>query len=266
MRLLPLLTVCLALTIAADRGVARERSLSGEPLYTQSAPSRDGIGKRYMGREIARVMGHRGAGWLERPSRSHEELPERVIDAMQLAPRAVVADVGAGTGYFTLRIAQRIAHGQVYAVDIQAEMLDIIRQRARRLSLANITPVQARPDDPLLAPESVDAVLLVDAYHEFSHPHEMMQALVAALRPGGRLYLVEYRGEDARLAVKPLHKMTQRQAKLEMLAAGLHWLETLDFLPTQHFMVFEKSPGHPAGQGRAPGASPAGQSTGALGE
>lgn len=257
-RLLLLLSFAMLPGMAAAQVPAPGRFPATESPYTYTTPSRGGTGKIYMGREIARVMGHRGAAWLERPSRVHEELPQRVVGAMALRPDAEVADVGAGTGYFTLRIAREVPRGQVYAVDIQNEMLDIIRQRASRLSLANITPVLAGSDDPRLPPASIDAALLVDAYHEFSYPYEVMQALVAALRPGGKLYLVEYRGEDPRVAVKPLHKMTQQQAKRELHAVGLQWWETLDVLPTQHLMVFEK----PAGTGAAGSEPPRGTAAG----
>ncbi len=226
--------------IVADPSTALEQSPPKEAPYTYTKPSRDGIGKLYMGREIAQVMGHRGAQWLERPTRAYEEMPHLVVEAMKLAPDATVADVGAGTGYFTVRIANVIPRGQIYAVDIQAEMLAIIRKRSEQLALANITLVQARPDNPRLPAESTDAVLLVDVYHEFSYPYEMMRALLTAMRPGARLYLVEYRGEDPNVAIKPLHKMTQIQAKKELQAVGLQWRETLDFLPTQHLMIFEK--------------------------
>ena len=226
--------------IVADSSSALEQSPPKEALYTYTTPSHDGIGKLYMGREIAQVMGHRGAQWLERSTRAYEEMPDLVIESMRLAPDAVVADVGAGTGYFTVRIANVIPRGQIYAVDIQAEMLAMLRKRRARLALANITLVQAEPDNPRLPAESIDAVLLVDVYHEFSHPYEMMRALLTAMRAGGRLYLVEYRGEDPSVAIKPLHKMTQIQAKKELQAVGLQWRNTLDFLPTQHLMIFEK--------------------------
>ena len=212
------------------------------PLYETRAPSRDGIGKVYMGREISQVMGHRGARWLERRDRVREERPDRVVQAMALAADAEVADIGAGTGYFSFRLADRVPDGQVFAVDIQPEMLARMRQRMERDGIDNVTLVLGREDDPRLAPASIDAVLLVDAYHEFAYPREMMQGIVAALRPGGRVYLVEYRGEDPRVPIKPLHKMTQDQARGEFAAVGLGHLETRDFLPSQHFMVFEKPP------------------------
>jgi ubiquinone/menaquinone biosynthesis C-methylase UbiE len=207
--------------------------------YTIHAPSRDGIGKFYFGREISQVMGHQGAAWLERSAREVEERPDRVVEGMALAPDAEVADIGAGTGYFTFRIAADVPTGRVYAVDVQPEMLEVLRKRIERRAITNVTPVLGADDDPKLASDSVDAVLLVDAYHEFAHPFEMMQGIRRALRPGGRVFLIEYRGEDPRVPIKPLHKMTQAQAITELEAVGLHWVETLDILPSQHFMVFE---------------------------
>jgi SAM-dependent methyltransferase len=211
-----------------------------EPVYTQIEPSRDGIGKVYMGREISQVMGHLGAPWLERRSRAREELPEVLVDQMDLAEEAVVADVGAGTGYFTFRLSRRVPQGRVYAVDIQPEMLAMVRERMSRSRVDNVVPVEGAVDDPNLPPDSIDAVLLVDAYHEFSHPFEMMRGIKRSLRRGGRVFLVEYRGEDPSIPIKPLHKMTEAQVKREMAAVGLVWEKTLDVLPTQHLMVFRK--------------------------
>jgi FkbM family methyltransferase len=210
------------------------------PHYEHRTPSRDGIGKVYMGREISQVMGHRGARWLERASRVREERPDIVIEAMALPADAEVADIGAGTGYFTVRLAEQIPEGRVFAVDIQSEMLDLLRQRLSRDGIANVELVQGSVDDPRLPSNSIDAALLVDAYHEFAYPREMMQGIVAALRPSGRLFLIEYRGEDPRVPIKPLHKMTEAQARREMNVVGLRHVATLDVLPTQHVLIFEK--------------------------
>ena len=193
-----------------------------------------------MGREISHVMGHRAAGWLERPEREREELPDRVVGEMGLAPDAVVADVGAGTGYFSFRIAKKVPLGRVLAVDIQPEMLEIIERRSAAEEIGNLTPVLGSTVDPGLPEAGVDAVLLVDAYHEFSNPREMLDSIVRALRPGGRVFLVEYRGEDPTIPIKPLHKLTVAQARREFEAAGLQWVGNRDFLPDQHFMVFAR--------------------------
>jgi SAM-dependent methyltransferase len=208
--------------------------------YTFGSASRDGTGKFYLGREISQVMGHRGAAWLERPERERVEQPDRVVDSLDLRPDDVVADIGAGTGYFTFRIAERVPEGGVYAVDIQPEMLDIVMERAWEQGFENVEPVRGDVDDPNLPAASVDLALIVDAYHEFSHPREMMQGLVRALRPGGRVVLLEYRAEDPSIPIKPLHKMTEAQVRLELEAAGLRHVKTKDFLPRQHYLVFEK--------------------------
>jgi SAM-dependent methyltransferase len=212
-------------------------------VYTRVPPSRNGIGKVYMGREISKVMGHRGAAWLERDERDDNERPSLVVDSMNLASDDVVADIGAGTGYFTFRIAPRISDGRVFAVDIQPEMLDIMRNRMRAEGVENVTLVRGSVTDPSLPADSIDAALMVDAYHEFSHPREMMRNLVEALTPGGRVYLVEYRKEDPSVPIKPLHKMSEAQARKEMEAVGLEWVATRDMLPRQHFLIFEKPAG-----------------------
>ena len=209
--------------------------------YTQVPPSRDGIGKVYMGREISHVMGHLAAGWLERPAREREERTDLLIDRLPLAPDDVVADIGAGTGFFSIPIARRVPDGRVLAVDIQQEMLDIIEERKRNGAPANIETVLGSITDPDLPTATVDLILLVDAYHEFSHPFEMGTAMVDALVPGGTLVLIEYRAEDPFVPIKPLHKMSEAQAVKEMQAIGLNHVRTEDILPQQHFMVFEKA-------------------------
>lgn len=201
----------------------------------------DGIGKFYLGREIAHVMGHQGADWLERPDRLETELPDEVVKQMNLKPKDVVADIGAGTGYFTFRIAPLVKQGKVLAVDIQPEMLSIIEGRKKRFKADNVEMILSTETDTKLPAASVDVVLFVDAYHEFSFPREMMESIVRGLKPGGRVVQIEYRGEDPDVPIKRLHKMTVAQAKKEMAAVGLVWKETKNFLPQQHFLVFEKT-------------------------
>jgi SAM-dependent methyltransferase len=216
--------------------------LRADSIYqTRPLHNLDGTGKFYQGREIAPVMGHLGAGWLERPTRELEEQPQRLIDSLNLQPTAIVADIGAGTGYFSLRIARRFPQGKVFAVDVQPEMVDLLRATAEQEHITNVEPTLGSPTDPHLPAGSVDLALLVDAYHEFEFPFEMMQGLVRALKPEGRVMLVEYRGENPFVPIKPLHKMTQKQVKKEMAAVGLVWLETQNFLPQQHVMVFGKA-------------------------
>ena len=207
------------------------------------APERrtTGIGKFYMDREISFVMGHRAAGWLNRPERIREEMPDDVVANMGLESDHVVADIGAGSGYFSFRIADRVPSGKVLAVDIQPEMLQLIERQKTDTGVANIEGVLGQIDNPNLAPNSIDAAIMVDAYHEFSHPFEMINGIYNALRPGGRIFLLEYRGEDDSVPIRPLHKMTEEQVVKEMSVFGLEWTETLDFLPWQHMMIFTKS-------------------------
>jgi SAM-dependent methyltransferase len=208
---------------------------------TRANHSRDGIGKFYMGREIAQVMGHFGAGWLERPEREEEERPAVVLNAMNLKPTDIVADIGAGTGYFSFRIAPLVAQGKVLAVDIQPEMLELLNEAKREKNISNVEGVLGTVETPNLPDSSIDVVLMVDAYHEFSHPREMMMNITKALKAGGRVVLVEYRGEDDRVPIKPLHKMTEAQVKKELSAVGLAWRETKAGLPWQHIFIFEKT-------------------------
>ncbi len=208
--------------------------------YTQRVESRDGIGKFYMGREIARIVGHQAARWLERSARASEEKPDEVVAKLGLKPDDIVADVGAGSGYFTFRLSREVPQGKVLAVDIQVEMLRMIQRRATLQAVDNVQTILSTIDDPKLPKSTVDVVLMVDAYHEFSHPREMMLGIVAGLKPDGRVVLIEYRGEDPTIPIKPLHKMTEQQVIREMEAVGLQWRETQSFLPQQHFMVFEK--------------------------
>jgi len=214
----------------------------------------DGIGKFYFNREIAQVMGHQGAGWLERPGRSIEEQPDAVVEALNLKPDDVVADVGAGTGYFSFRLSEKVPQGKVYAVDIQPEMLDILEFLKQENQAENIELVLGEETDPRLPPAAIDLALMVDAYHEFAYPYEMMQGIVRSLKPGGRVALVEYRGENPFISIKRLHKMSQRQVKKEMQAVGLTWQETQDFLPQQHLMIFKK-PSLPVPRSIAPAAA-----------
>ncbi len=219
-------------------------ALAQETWYETKRPSRDGIGKVYMGREISQVMSHLGAGWLERVERVQEERTDLLIENLDLDPDNVVADIGAGTGYFSFPISARVPEGRVLAVDIQPEMLAIIESRkSSGLNGAtgnNIETVLGTEDDPKLPDSSVDLILMVDAYHEFAYPREMGEAMVRALKPGGRIALVEYRLEDRTVPIKRLHKMSERQAKKEMRALGLSFVENRDFLPQQHLLIFEK--------------------------
>ncbi|HEX8328493.1 MAG TPA: class I SAM-dependent methyltransferase [Hymenobacter sp.] len=209
----------------------------------ETAPPRDpnGIGTYYMGRQIAHVMGHEGAGWLERSGRRQEEGTDILINELKLKPTDVVADIGAGTGFFTFQLAKKVPKGQVLAVDIQPEMITALQANKRRFNAPNVRPVLSTATSPALPADSVDLVLIVDAYHEFDHPREMGRAIRRALRPGtGRLALVEYRAEDPNVPIKRIHKMSVEQARKEMAAIGLEFVETIERLPQQHLLVFRR--------------------------
>lgn len=204
----------------------------------------DGIGKFYMGREIAHVMGHEGAGWLERPEREKEEEPAKLLKALKLQPGDVVADIGAGSGYYSFRLADLVGDkGKIYAVDIQPEMLKMIRQRMKVRRVTNIEPIKGTETDPRLPPDSVDLILLIDVYHEFNYPWEMTVALLKALKPGGRIVFVEFRMEDRKVPIKLVHKMTEKQVLKEMAPHDVRWVETIGVLPWQHIIVFRKKGG-----------------------
>lgn len=204
----------------------------------------DGIGKFYLGREIAQVMGHEGADWLERPSREAEENSTLLMASLKVKPGDVVADIGAGTGYYTRRLAKLVGpQGIVYAEDIQPEMLVLLTNKLAQTGLTNVRPVLGTITDPKLPRASVDLILMVDVYHEFDHPYEMTAAMVEALKPGGRMIFVEFRGEDPKVAIKPVHKTTEAQVRKEMAVFPLVWVETLEVLPLQHIIVFRKTAG-----------------------
>ena len=200
-----------------------------------------GIGKFYMGREISHVMGHQGANWLDRPEREREEKPSLTIDVLKVKPGHVAADIGAGTGVFTFLLSGKVgAKGRVLAVDIQPEMLQILGQRIKERGVGNVEMVLGEEKDPKLPAGSLDLVLMVDVYHEFAYPWEMIQAICRGLKQGGRVVFVEYRAEDPAVPIKRLHKMSERQVKLEMAPQPLRWVETIAQLPRHHVIIFEK--------------------------
>jgi ubiquinone/menaquinone biosynthesis C-methylase UbiE len=214
-----------------------------KPKYeTRRAHDPNGIGKFYMGREIAMVMGHEAAGWLDRPEREKEEQPAKLLPLLKLKPGDAVADIGAGSGFYTFKLVDLVGDkGKVYATDIQQEMLDIIDKRAKAKKLGNIVGVLGTETDAKLPADSVDMILLVDVYHEFSFPYEMTVGMVKALKPGGKLVFVEFRLEDEDVPIKLVHKMTEKQVIKEMAEfQQLKHTKTHADLPWQHVIVFEK--------------------------
>ena len=213
-----------------------------DPLYeTRTGGDPNGIEKWFMGRQIAHVMGHQAADWLERPEREEEEKTEQMVDALKLREGEVVADIGVGSGYVARKIAKRIGpSGLIYGVDIQQEMLDVLAKRMAMFRIATVKPILGETNDPKLPPESCDTMIMVDVYHEFDQPYEMITAMVKALKPGGRIVFVEYRGEDPTVPIKAVHKMTEAQMKKEMSIQPLEHVETIGTLPWQHIIVFRK--------------------------
>jgi ubiquinone/menaquinone biosynthesis C-methylase UbiE len=201
----------------------------------------NGTGKFYMGREIARVMGAEGIAWLERNERDREEQPALALDALQLKGGETVVDFGAGSGYYTFKLARAVgARGTVLAVDVEPKMLEFIRKRAARENLTNVGLLQSTATDPRLPTNRIDLLLMVDVYHELEFPYEVMMKIREALKPGGRVALVEYRKEDPAVMIKQVHKMSEAQIINEMAAVGLTYVETVNTLPLQHLAIFRK--------------------------
>jgi SAM-dependent methyltransferase len=242
--LLLALLVCPAMTPA---GVLADETTAQR--YARVAPSADGIGKVYMGREIAKVMTYHGAGWLERAERVREERPDLVVAALELKEGMTVADIGAGTGYYSRRIAEQMGRsGAVYAVDIQPEMLKLLEQEMTRHGVTSVKPLLATPTDLPLPRGSLDLAVMVDVYHELEYPHETLAAIVRALKPEGRVVFIEFRGDDPRVPIKRLHTMTEQQVRKEAAVHPIEWVKTVRELPWQHVITFRnrqtnRSPG-----------------------
>jgi SAM-dependent methyltransferase len=229
------------LSIIACLCLGLAESSVAAPLYREGHGSPDGIGKFYQGREIAAVMGFEGAPWLERPSRASEERPDLLVQELHLQPGMTVADIGAGSGYLSRRMAPLVEPGRVFAVDVQPQMVALLQELSQRPEFKNLVPVQGGPQDVQLPPASIDLAVLVDVYHELAYPYEVMASLVQALKPGGLVVLVEYRGEDPAVPIKALHKMSEAQIRREMSVLPLVWVRTSERLPLQHIVVFRKS-------------------------
>jgi len=243
-RLLPFSAIAVVAFLVCT-SVAQEKAQPAS-RYQSGVKTRDGLGKYYFGREIAHYMTHLAAPWLDRPERETEERPDLVMQALALKPGDVVADLGCGTGYFSWRMARAVGDkGVVYGIEIQPEMLDHLAVKMKERGVTNVLGVLGTITDPKL-PKPVDLVIMVDVYHEFDHPWEMMDSICKRLKPGGRVVFVEYRGEDPEVPIKPLHKMTEAQVKKEMTAQPLEYVETLRTLPRQHLIIFRKKAGqHP---------------------
>jgi ubiquinone/menaquinone biosynthesis C-methylase UbiE len=215
-------------------------NVTAQDYYTYKPGSYDGIGKWYMGREISYVMGYQGIQWLLRPEREKEERTNLLIENMQIGSSDVIADIGAGAGVHVFKMAAIATKGEVYAVDIQQEMLNEINKTIRSNNIKNVRTVRGSAKSVNLPPGVLDKVLLVDVYHEFEFPREMMISIRESLKVNGKVYLIEYRKEDRTVPIKELHKMTEEQAIKEMRAAGFELVENKANLPWQHCMIFQK--------------------------
>ena len=234
-----ILNALLALVVAS--GAQPAASQSQTPHYQTVKASRDGIGKVYMGREIAGVMGWQGASWLEREERQQEERGDLLLRELRLKPGMAVADIGAGTGYYARRMAPLVgSDGVVYATDVQPEMMQMLADGAKKSGLTNIKPVLGGLQSVNLPDASIDLAIMVDVYHELEFPFEVMQSLVRALKPGGRVAFVEYRAEDPRVPIKAVHKMSETQVRKEAAALALVYERTANTLPWQHVVIFRK--------------------------
>jgi len=216
------------------------QKVSSGTKYSFKKGDPNGIGKWYLGREIAHIMGFQGMAWLDRPNREQEESTSILLRNMDIQTDDTIADIGAGSGYHVFKMASFAEEGVIYAVDIQNEMLKVIQEKKEKGRQKNITLVKGTEKSVNLPENSVNKVLMVDVYHEFAYPIAMMTSIKKALRPDGKVFLIEYRGEDDLVPIKKVHKMTEAQAVKEMNAAGMKLSRNIDNLPWQHCMVFVK--------------------------
>jgi ubiquinone/menaquinone biosynthesis C-methylase UbiE len=238
--LLSLTSFIILFTFGKCQSPTQQAKGKADSIYTFAKPSADGIGKYYFGREISFVMGAAGAAWLERNNRQQEENTKLAIEKMELMPASVVADIGAGTGYYSFAIASKGPQGRVYAVEIQDEMIAHLKKKKNAAAVENVEIVKGSTQSPNLPANTVDLAIMVDVYHELEFPHEMLQAIKASLKENGKLLLLEYKAEDPSIAIKPLHKMSVEQASKEMAANGFRLVYDGEFLPMQHFLVYQR--------------------------
>ena len=236
-----LLALYLLFSQIAFTQTTQQTKSSNESIYKYKKPTRDGIGKIYFGREISFVMDAAGASWLERNTRNEEENTSLAINKLPINSKSVVADIGAGSGYYSFKIAEKVKGGKVYAVEIQDEFIDILNNTKQQKKVENIEVVKGSEQNPNLPVNSIDIAIMVDVYHELAYPHEMLSALAKALKPDGKILLLEYREEDPDINIKALHKMSLKQVSKEMEANGFKLYKKEDFLPIQHFLIYERA-------------------------
>ncbi len=233
---IPSLLFSFCLLISVQITSAQEQS-----KYTFKKPSANGTGKVYMGREIAHVMSFEGVEWLERNNRVKEENTNLALTSLPLTNSSIVADIGAGSGFYTFRVARRIPKGKIYAVEIQDDAIAFLKKKAGDDRFTNVEVIKGTEQSPNLPANSIDVAFMVDVYHELQYPAAYLTALKKALKPNGQLLLLEYKAEDPSVAIKPEHKMSVSQAKKELLANGFKLIKNGTFLPLQHFLLFKKN-------------------------
>ena len=234
-----IIIILISCFLTSNESIAQADSIDTKYIYKRG--DFNGIGKWYMGSEIAYIMGFQGINWLERSEREKEEDVSTLIKNMKIKTNDTIADIGAGSGYHVFKMAPLAENGLVYAVDIQPEMVETIELKKRSKRMSNIETVLGSEKSINLPKNSLDKILLVDVYHEFSYPIELVKSIKNALKPNGQLFLIEYRGEDLTVPIKKIHKMTEKQSIKEMEAAGFRLKENIDNLPWQHCMIFEKN-------------------------
>ena len=241
MKRLLFIYACFMCCIAAcDAQTPKEKiNTSNDSNYVNKKASSGGTGKFYLGREIAQVMGAAGSSWLDRQSRPDEENTKLALDKIDVGDSGVIADLGAGTGYYTFQLTPKVPHGKVYAIDIQDEMIDELNKRKAAKNITNVEVIKGTTLSPNLPDNSTDLVIMVDVYHELEYPKEMLQAIKKALRKNGKLLLIEYRGEDDSVPIRPLHKTTVKQLNRELSANGFKLNYQGEFLKIQHFLLYE---------------------------
>ncbi len=227
--------------IGCTQTIKQKNTAQIDSAYQYKTPSRDGTGKIYQGREISYVMDAAGANWLERNDRNEEENTSLAINNLPVNIKSVVADIGAGSGYYSFKIATKLTEGKVYAVEIQDEFIKILKNNRQEKGINNVEIVKGTEQNPNLPASSIDLAIMVDVYHELAYPQEMLSALAKALKPNGKILLLEYRAEDPDIAIKELHKMSVKQVNKEMAANGFKLYKREEFLPIQHFLVYEKA-------------------------
>jgi ubiquinone/menaquinone biosynthesis C-methylase UbiE len=236
-----LLTLCLLLSqIGCTQTNKQKSNYRTDTIYQYKTATKDGTGKIYKRREISQVMDASGASWLERNNRNEEENTSLAISKLPINSKSVVADIGAGSGYYTFKIAQKVNEGKVYAVEIQDEFVKILKKNKQEKAVKNVEVIKGTEQNPNLSSNSIDLAIMVDVYHELAYPHEMLAALAKALKPDGKILLLEYRAEDPTIAIKELHKTSVKQINKEMEANGFKLYKREEFLPIQHFLIYEK--------------------------